>query len=113
MFPQSCAAFLNIDTPRVAVGDAVFPVLTKNADVRTPAENADAAETTGSFSASVLSPARLQASFFYSREDRARFAGMDAALRENLSMALATAWTIKSSPGPRACSPGPSCRTTT
>lgn len=88
VFPQSCAAFLGIDTPRVAVGDAVFPVLTKNADVRTPAENADATETTGSFSATVLSPARLQAAFFYSREDRARFAGMDAALRENLSMAL-------------------------
>ena len=88
VFPQSCAAFLGIDTPRVAVGDAVFPVLTKNAEVKTPAENADATETTGSFSASVLSPARLQASFFYSREDRARFAGMDAALRENLSMAL-------------------------
>ena len=32
---------------------------------------------------------RLQASFFYSREDRARFAGMDAALRENLSDGLA------------------------
>ena len=31
----------------------------------------------------------FQASFFYSREDRARFAGMDSALRENLSMALA------------------------
>ena len=88
VFPQACAAFLSVDMPRVAVGDAVFPVLTTNADAKTPAENAAAAETTGSFSADVLSPARLQASFFYSREDRARFAGMDAALRENLSMAL-------------------------
>ena len=56
-----------------------------------PAENAAAAETTGSFSADVLSPARLQTSFFYSREDRAKFAGMDMALRENLSMALTDA----------------------
>ena len=31
-----------------------------------------------SFSAQVLSPSRLQASFFYSREDRARFSGMDS-----------------------------------
>ena len=88
VFPQSCAAFMSIDIPTVAVGEAVFPVLTTNADVHTPAENAAAAETTGSFSADVLSPARLQASFFYSREDRARFSGMDAALRSNLSDAL-------------------------
>ena len=47
-----------------------------------------AAETTGAFSADVLSPARLQASFFYSREDRARFAGMDESLRQNLNDAL-------------------------
>ena len=88
VFPQSASAFLNIDMPTVPVGDAVFPVLTKELDVRTPAENADADETTGTFSASVLVPSRIQAAFFYSREDRARFAGMDAALRENLSMGL-------------------------
>ena len=88
VFPQSAAAFLGVDLPTVAVGEAVYPVLTKNAEVKTPAENADAADTTGSFSAEVLSPARLQAAFFYSREDRARFAGMDAALRMNLSDAL-------------------------
>ena len=74
--------------PTVGVGESVFPVLTKELDVHTPAENAAAAETTGTFSATVLSPSRLQASFFYSREDRARFAGMDAALRENLSEGL-------------------------
>lgn len=91
VFPQSCAAFLSVDMPRVGVGEAVFPVLTTNATVHAPAENADAADTTGSFSADVLSPKRLQAAFFYSREDRARFAGMDAALRENLSMALGDA----------------------
>ena len=89
VFPMACATFLAIDTPTVAVGEAVYPVLTKNAEIKTPAANAAAAETTGSFSADVLSPSRLQASFFYSREDRARFAGMDSALRMNLSDALA------------------------
>ena len=88
VFPQSCAAFLGIDMPTVGVGEAVFPVLTSKLDVGTPAENGEQAETTGAFSADVLSPSRLQASFFYSREDRARFAGMDSALRENLSMGL-------------------------
>ena len=89
VFPQSCAAFLGVDMPTVGVGEAVFPVLTKELDVRTPAENDAAAETTGEFSADVLSPSRIQASFFYSREDRARFAGMDESLRENLSTGLA------------------------
>ena len=89
VFPQSCAAFMAVDMPTVPVGDAVYPVLGTNADVGTPAENATQAETTGSFSADVLSPSRLQASFFYSREDRARFSGMDEALRMNLSDALA------------------------
>ena len=89
VFPDSVGAFLSIYQPTVGVGEAVFPVLTKELDVRTPNENGDAAETTGPFSADVLSPSRIQASFFYSREDRARFAGMDESLRENLSMGLA------------------------
>ena len=88
VFPQSAAAFLGVLMPTVGVGEAIYPVLTKELDVKTPAENADADETTGSFSADVLSPSRIQAAFFYSREDRARFAGLDASLRENLSMGL-------------------------
>ena len=88
VFPQSASAFLGVDQPTVAVGDAVFPVLTTNATVHTPDEGAEAAETTGAFLGDALTPKRLQASFRYSREDRARFAGMDSALRENLSMAL-------------------------
>ena len=74
--------------PTVGVGDATFPVLTTNAAPGTPAKGAAQAETTGAFAAEVLSPKRIQASFFYNREDRARFAGMDEALRMNLSDAL-------------------------
>ena len=88
VFPRSVAAYLGVDMPTVGVGEAVFPVLTSELSVGTPAENAAQAETTGAFSAEVLSPSRIQASFFYSREDRARFASMDTALRENLSMGL-------------------------
>ncbi len=91
VFPQSVGAFLGVDMPTVGVGEAVYPVLTSELSVKTPAENAAAAETTGAFSADVLSPSRLQAAFFYSREDRARFAGMDMALRQNLSDGLAVA----------------------
>ena len=88
VFPASVAAYLGIDMPTVGVGDAVFPVLATNATAHTPAENAAAAETTGSFTAELLAPTRLQASFFYSREDRARLQGMGEALRMNLSEAL-------------------------
>ena len=88
VFPMSASAFLGVDSPTVGVGEAVFPVLTSELTVGVPAENDPQTETTGAFSAEVLSPSRIQASFFYSREDRARFAGMDAALRENLSAGL-------------------------
>ena len=92
VFPLSCAAFLGVDMPTVPVGEAIFPVLTTNATVEVLAEGAAGTETTGSFSADALSPSRLQASFFYSREDRARFAGMDESLRMNLSDSLSDAF---------------------
>ena len=88
VFPDSAAAFLGVDMPTVGVGESVYPVLTKELDVRTPAENIAADETTGTFSAEVLSPSRIQAAFFYSREDRARFRGMNSALRQNLNEGL-------------------------
>ena len=88
VFPQSCAAFIGVDMPTVPVGEAVYPVLSTSADAGTPAEGIAQDETAGGFTSEVLSPARIQASFFYSREDRARFAGMDSALRMNLSEAL-------------------------
>ena len=91
VFPDSVGVFLGVDMPTVGVGETVFPVLTTAPDVHTPAEHAAAADTQHTFSADVLSPSRLQAAFLYSREDRARFAGMDAALRENLSMGLSDA----------------------
>ena len=89
VFPMGAAAFLGVSQPTVGVGEAVYPVLTGILDVGTPAENAAQAETTGAFSSAVLAPRRLQASFFYSREDRARFEGMDATLRMNLNDGLA------------------------
>ena len=88
VFPRAVAAFLGVDMPMVPVGEAVYPVLTTNAAAGVPNEGAPQGETTGRFTAEVLSPTRLQASFFYSREDAARFAGMDEALRMNLSDAL-------------------------
>ena len=40
VFPQSAATFLGVDMPEVGTGEAVFPVLTSELAVGTPAENA-------------------------------------------------------------------------
>ena len=88
VFPQSAAAWLGIPQPRVPIGEAIYPVLATEPTVVDADENASVPETTGSFTADALSPRRLQASFFYSREDRARFAMMDASLRQALSDGL-------------------------
>ena len=90
IFPDGMASFLGVGMPTVGVGEQTYTVLTTGADVKTPAENAAAAETTGAFTASVLAPKRAQASFFWSIEDEARLAGMEAALRQNLRMALSS-----------------------
>ena len=90
VFPMGAAAFLGVDMPTVPVGHAVYPVLTNNTPASDHDESGNVAETTGAFTAEILQPRRIQASFFYSREDRARFAGMDEALRMNLSDALSS-----------------------
>ena len=89
VFPQSVAAFLGIPSPIVPVGDATFPVLTSDPAAGTPAENAAQTETTGAFKADVLTPGRIQASFFWSREDQNRMAGMSDALRAALQGGIA------------------------
>ena len=89
VFPQSVAAFLGIPSPIIPVGDSTFPVLTSDPAPGTPVENAAQAETTGTFTADVLTPKRIQASFFWSREDAARMAGMGDALREALQGGIA------------------------
>ena len=89
VFPQSVAAFLGIPSTIVPVGDATFPVLTSDPAAGVPAENASQSETTGAFSADVLTPGRIQASFFWSREDAARMAGMGDSLQEALQGGIA------------------------
>ena len=92
VFATGDAAFLSIAQPRVPAGDAVYPVLTSRPAVGGPhTDSTSVAETTGAFTAEVLKPGRLQASFFYLRTDGARFGGMDAALRGALSSALSEA----------------------
>ena len=89
VFPGSVAAFLAIPSTIVPVGDATFPVLTSDPAAGVPSENAAQAETTGSFTANTLTPGRIQASFFWSREDASRLAGMGDALQTALQDGIA------------------------
>ena len=89
VFPASAAAFMGIPSPVVGVGDTTFPVLTSDPAAGTPAENAAQSETTGAFTADVLTPSRITAAFFWSVEDAARMAGMSDALRDALQGGLA------------------------
>lgn len=89
VFPMSVASFLRIPQPTVGVGEQVYTVVSTSAAPGTPAEGVDQAHSTLAFAANTLSPKRIQASLFYSREDRARLMGMGEALRQNLSDALA------------------------
>ena len=88
IFPDSVGSFLGVDMPTVPVGDATYTVLTTRATVATPANDGSAADTTGEFTASVLTPKRAQASFFWRLEDEGRLSGLESSLRSNLEMAL-------------------------
>ena len=89
VFPQSAASFLGVGMPTLGVGEAVYPVMTApTSHAGSVAENTEVTDTDATFSAEVLSPKRIQRSFTYSREDAAKFAGMDAALRTNLGASL-------------------------
>ena len=91
VFPQSAAMFLGVDMPTVpSVGESVFPVLTKELDVRTPAENADARRRPrAAFSADVLSPWTDSGEFLLlaGKTGRVSLAWMQRS-RENLSEGL-------------------------
>ena len=90
VFPDSVSVFLGLDMPTVPTGDAVFPILTTAPTVGTPAEGVAATISDGTFEAEVLLPKRYQTFFTYTREDAARFEGMDMALRDNLSAGMAS-----------------------
>ena len=89
VFAAGVGAFLGADRPTVAAGLVAFPVLDQRPDVGGPHVDSTAVdETTGSFSSSLLTPGRIQASYFYKRVDAARFPVIDLALRQALNGGL-------------------------
>ena len=89
VFASGVGAFLGADRPTVAAGLVAFPILDDRPDVGGPHVDSTAVdETTGSFSSSLLTPGRIQASYFYKRVDSARFPVIDQALRAALNAGL-------------------------
>ena len=88
LFPASAAAFAGVSIETVPSGESQYPVLTTGATAHTPAQGADAAETTAAFDITTLTPKRISAGFSYQLEDAAVMAYLDGALRQNLSDAL-------------------------
>ena len=89
VFATGVGAFLGVDRPTVPMGDAVYPVLTTRPTVGGPhSDDTDVPETTGGYTADLLAPERIQASFIYKRTDALRFPAMDPSLRLALNMGL-------------------------
>ena len=89
VFAAGVGAFLAADRPTVAAGTVAYPVLDQRPTVGGPHTDSSAVdETTGSFSSSLLTPGRVQASYFYRRTDAARFPVIDLALRQALNGGL-------------------------
>ena len=89
IFAAGVGAFIGADRPTVDAGLVAYPVLDQRPDVGGPHTDSTAVdETTGSFSSSLLTPGRIQASYFYKRVDAARFPVIDLALRQALNGGL-------------------------
>ena len=89
IFAAGVGAFLMATRPIVPMGDLAYPILDQRPDVHGPHTDSTAHdETSGSFSSSLLQPARLSASYSYKRVDAARFPAIDMALRQALNSGL-------------------------
>ena len=88
IFDRSAAAFLGVEMPTVATGDAGYPVLSTSLTGGPVAKSADAAETAAAFTVTMAQPRRISGAFRLLVEDMARLRGMESALRANISSVL-------------------------
>ena len=91
LFDRSAAAYLGIEMPTVATGDAGFPVLSTSVTGGPKAKSATAAETAGGFTVTMAQPRRITGALRFTREDAARLVGMEEALRMNVESVLSDA----------------------
>ena len=89
VFSRGIGAFIGADRPTVDAGLVAYPILDQRPTVGGPhTDSTEVAETTGSFSSDLLTPGRIQASYYYRRVDAARFPSIDMALRQALNGGL-------------------------
>ena len=89
VFARGVGAFIGADRPTVDAGTVAYPVLDQRPTAGGPhTDSTSVDETTGSFSSELLTPGRIQASYFYKRVDAARFSSLDLALRQALNGGL-------------------------
>ena len=91
LFDRSAAAWLGIEMPIVAAGDAGYPVLSTSLAGGPKAKSAAADEGAGAFTVTMSQPRRITGAFRFTREDAARLVGMEAALRMNIEAKLSDA----------------------
>ena len=88
LFDRSAAAWLGIEMPMVAPGDAGYPVLSTSLTGGAVAKSADAAETAGAFTVTMAQPRRISGAFRFTVEDAARLSNMEESLRSNIGSVL-------------------------
>ena len=89
VFARGAAMWCGVRFPAVGVGEKQFPVLSAGNTPALIAKDSPHDSTAASWSVKVLSPKRMTARYTLAIEDAAVFAGMEAALRTDLSGAIA------------------------
>ena len=89
VFARSATMTLGVQMPSVPVGAKDYPVITTTDTASILAKDAAEGDTADAgITAHVLEPVRLQRSYLFRREDQAVLAGLEEALRNDLSMAV-------------------------
>ena len=89
VFARSATSALGVGMPMVATGEQNFPVITTTDSAEILAKDAaESTEADAAITAHTIAPTRLQRSYLFRREDQAVLAGMEEALRADLSMAI-------------------------
>lgn len=88
VFATGIARYLGIAMPMVPAGERQYTYLSAGADPEMKAKGAAVDADAATFTPVDFSPVRLTARYLFRREDVASFAGMEAALRGDLSMVM-------------------------
>ena len=88
VFAGSATERLGVAMPAVPTGERLYPVITAGATPEMKAADALKEAQAATITPVTIAPTRLQARYLFRREDTARLAGMEEALRMDLSGAL-------------------------